>query len=80
MQVMSVIHMARRYGVRPSECLQIQNDYDAYCFDEACCYIWDCLEEEKRPFFYDGNVSSGASVNDQTVCMLQNLGAEVRNI
>nr|DAH90610.1 MAG TPA: hypothetical protein [Bacteriophage sp.] len=31
--------MAQRYRRRPSELLSIDDDYTAYCFDEACAFI-----------------------------------------
>lgn len=34
-----VIIMAKRYNKRPSEILSIDNDYLAYCFDEAALYL-----------------------------------------
>ena len=34
-----VIIMAKRYNKRPSEMLSIDNDYLAYCFDEAALYL-----------------------------------------
>ena len=34
-----VIIMANKYGKRPSEMLGIDNDYLAYCFDEAALFL-----------------------------------------
>lgn len=34
-----VIIMAKHYQKRPSEILGIDNDYLAYCFDEAALYL-----------------------------------------
>ena len=34
-----VIIMANKYRKRPSEILNIDNDYLAYCFDEAALYL-----------------------------------------
>jgi translation initiation factor 2B subunit (eIF-2B alpha/beta/delta family) len=39
--------MAKTYKVRPSQILNIKNDYDAFCFDEACDYILSELSKEK---------------------------------
>ena len=36
---MNVLSMAQRYRRRPSELLSIDDDYTAYCFDEACAFI-----------------------------------------
>ena len=34
-----VIILAKRYNKRPSEMLSIDNDYLAYCFDEAALFL-----------------------------------------
>ena len=34
-----VIIMAKRYNKRPSEIMNIDNDYLAYCFDEAALFL-----------------------------------------
>ncbi|WP_065080061.1 hypothetical protein [Clostridium coskatii] len=39
--------MARTYKIRPSQILNIENSYDAFCFDEACSYILSELSAEK---------------------------------
>lgn len=39
--------MSRMYKRRPSQILNIKNDYDAFCFDEACDYILYELSKEK---------------------------------
>lgn len=43
--------MSRLYKVRPSSLLGIKEDYDAYCFDEACSYIINQIENDKTPRF-----------------------------
>lgn len=49
--------MARTYKIRPSQILRIENDYDAFCFDEACDYILSELSDEnpKTPKWIDNN-------------------------
>ncbi|PJI07041.1 hypothetical protein CUB90_03810 [Clostridium sp. CT7] len=44
------------YRVRPSKILNIKNDYTAFCFDEACNYIFSELSAEnpKTPKWNDG--------------------------
>ncbi len=39
--------MAKTYKQRPSQLLNIQSEYDAFCFDEACSYIISELSQEK---------------------------------
>lgn len=53
--------MAKTYKLRPSQILNIENDYDAFCFDEACDYILYELNKEdpKTPKWKDeGEYSS----------------------
>ncbi len=42
-----VIIMANKYGKRPSEMLGIDNDYLAYCFDEAALYLENQATDDK---------------------------------
>ena len=77
---MPVLLTAQRFRGRPSEILGIDDCFTAYCFDEACCFILSQLEEGKRPFFRRESAGSGgASGNSQTIALLRNLGAEVKN-
>lgn len=50
-----MITMARTYKIRPSKILNIKNDYDAFCFDEACDYILSelCKEKPRTPKWDD---------------------------
>lgn len=53
-RIESVISIAVRYDVRPSEVMGIKDDYTAFCFDEACCYIQnklESLEEGEYPMY-----------------------------
>ena len=86
-QILTVIFMARRFRSRPSDILQIADGYEAYCFDEACCWIISQLDEGKRPFF--GKTAAkqrqnegidSPSVNMQTIEMMKKLGAEVKGL
>nr|DAH73226.1 MAG TPA: hypothetical protein [Caudoviricetes sp.] len=43
--------MAQRYRCRPSEILNIPEEYDAFCFDEACAYISSRIEDGETPVF-----------------------------
>ena len=70
--------MARKYRCRPSDILKLEDDYAAYCLDEACVYILGCLEEGKRPFFRAGEGAPARNGNAATVELLKQLGAEVR--
>ncbi|MGY0372473.1 hypothetical protein [Clostridium sp. JNZ J1-5] len=52
---MSVIAISKQYKKRPSEIIGITNDYEAYCFDEACTYILSEMSKEdaREPRFVD---------------------------
>lgn len=41
--------MSNRMKERPSKIISINNDYEAFCFDEACIYILNKLQEEGTP-------------------------------
>lgn len=43
--------MSKLYKCRPSQILNITEDYDAYCFDEACALFQTYLNQEKTPHF-----------------------------
>lgn len=40
--------MSKKYSVRPSSLLGIENEYPAYCFDEACVFLMSHLDEGKK--------------------------------
>lgn len=43
--------MSKLYRCRPSEILYIQEEYVAYCFDEACALFTAYLSQKKTPHF-----------------------------
>lgn len=50
-EILSVIAISNCYNVRPSSILQIDNPYEAYCFDEACICITEYIKAGKTPVF-----------------------------
>ncbi|EQB3101460.1 hypothetical protein ACYIU4_002823 [Clostridium botulinum] len=46
---MSVISISKQYRQRPSEIIGLTNDYEAFCFDEACSYIISKIQDEDAP-------------------------------
>ena len=51
--------MSKTYQVRPSEIIRIEDDeYAAYCFDEACAYFLSELSENKQPHFKEDEKSN----------------------
>ena len=59
-KVESVIAMAKQYGCRPSTVLGLDDDYTAFCFDEACnCIAYHLMNEEEanyREFDENGEI------------------------
>ena len=43
--------MSKKFKIRPSEILEIEDVYTAYCFDEACVYILSKVENGEKPNF-----------------------------
>lgn len=48
-RILSVIAISNMMKERPSKILGIVNDYESYCFDEACIYINNKIQEENAP-------------------------------
>ncbi|WP_207755220.1 hypothetical protein [Clostridium pascui] len=63
---MSVIAISKQYKKRPSEIIGIINDYEAFCFDEACIYILEQISKEgsKEPKFMDDEQRNKTNNND----------------
>lgn len=59
-----MLNMARMYRTRPSSILHIEDEYTAYCMDEACTYIIRQLEAGETPVF-EHKVSSMREFYDQ---------------
>jgi hypothetical protein len=59
--------MSKRYHQRPSQLLNLTNDYEAFCFDEACAYIMGKLEEKEQPKFKIDYSSSNSYNNDDII-------------
>ncbi len=56
-RILSVISISKQYRQRPSEVIGLTNDYEAFCFDEACVYILNEISKEdaREPKFIDGD-------------------------
>ena len=46
-----MLGLANIYNVRPSTLLYIEDEYTAFCFDEACGYIYAKLQNKEEPKF-----------------------------
>lgn len=47
--LLSLLAVSKRYNVRPSVIVGVENSYDAYCLDEACTYAMCLVEEGRMP-------------------------------
>jgi hypothetical protein len=54
---MRVIKQSIKYNKLPSEILRIKDKYIAFCFDEACMYISNELENGNEPKWEDEKLS-----------------------
>jgi hypothetical protein len=43
--------MSKLYSTRPSAFMGVEDEYTAYCLDEACAYITARLEKGETPTF-----------------------------
>lgn len=50
-EILNVLRMAKEYNQRPSAIINLDNDYEAYCFDEACLYLYQALKDGKELHF-----------------------------
>lgn len=50
---MRIINQSNKYKKLPSEIARIDDDYIAFCFDEACMYISNELEQGNKPKWED---------------------------
>lgn len=50
-EILNILYMAKLYNQRPSNIMGLNNDYHAYCFDEACMYLYNALQEKKELHF-----------------------------
>ena len=49
--------MAKRYRQRPSNIIGVENEYASYCFDEACIFLYEALENKQELKFDSGDWS-----------------------
>lgn len=53
---MRVIKQSLRFQKLPSQIARIECEYEAFCFDEACMYIIEQIEDKKEPIFIEDRV------------------------
>ena len=59
-QISNIIHTSRTFNSRPSQLINIEDEYVAYCFDEACAYIFGQLEAGKIPHYTENRRENNA--------------------
>ena len=74
---MRVINQANRFNKLPSEIARIHNEYEAFCFDEACDYIIRQLEDKKTPRWREERQSKD-NVRAKTLQLAEKLRNERR--
>ncbi|NFR85399.1 hypothetical protein FDE85_01080 [Clostridium botulinum] len=54
---MTILAMAKQFNQKPSQIINLTNDYEAFCFDEACVYIMSEMNKEdaQEPRFENVN-------------------------
>lgn len=65
-RIMSILAISKQYRQRPSEIIGINNDYEAFCFDECCTYMLSELNKEnpREPRFEDEHEKNNTNNND----------------
>lgn len=48
---MALLSMSQRYMIRPSQLLNVPDEYTAYCLDEACAYIMSRVDNGEELYF-----------------------------
>lgn len=51
-RILEIISMSKMYTCRPSELVGLEEPYEAFCFDEACAYIYSKIESGEQPHFH----------------------------
>lgn len=52
-QIESVITISKMYHCLPSSVMKIDDEYTAFCFNEACCYIELRIEKGDKPHYIE---------------------------
>lgn len=48
---MEIISVAKGYNCRPSSIIETENSYLAFCFDRACLWIEQQVQDKKKLYF-----------------------------
>ena len=50
-EILTVIGLAKEFQKTPAEIINLQNTYDAYCFNCACLFIINKMKDGEKPNF-----------------------------
>lgn len=50
-KLLDILSLSQIYNKRPSEILYVDDEYTAYCFDEACAIIVNRMKNKESPKF-----------------------------
>ena len=50
-RLLQLINMSNLYRCRPSDLLQVEEEYAAWCLDEACLFVKMKIDEGEEPVF-----------------------------
>ena len=74
---MRVINQALKFNKLPSEIARIHQEYEAFCFDEACEYIIKQLEDKNNPIWREDRKSK-SSMRNKNLLLAEKLRKERR--
>ena len=74
---MRVINQALKFNKLPSEIARVYQEYEAFCFDEACEYIIKQLEDKKNPVWREDRKSK-SSMRNKNLLLAEKLRKERR--
>ena len=75
--MLRIINQANRFNRLPSEIARIDDEYTAFCFDEACDYIISQLEQDKKPRWRE-DVKTKKEIRKDNLLLAEKLRRERR--
>jgi len=80
---MRVLSVSEKYNRRPSEIMGAEDEYTAFCFDEACAYILhkmtgDGKKKGETPRWSEDREESEAAETEDLVEFLKGFGEKKR--
>ena len=76
--MLRVINLATQFNKLPSEILGCDDEYTAFCFDEACGYIRMKLEDEKVPHWKEPKLYKRSQGNKKLIETLRRNNAQFK--